>query len=139
MIEALRHSFGELKLPSSQTLLTRNVPLVKGTICLSLGKPVCSPLYLKAVFNLTSFIVYLFSSLSSSFFHRVKEPKRPAHGLSKSLSPRLGNSANIPRLSLSCRLCLPFQSREQKNSLHALPASYGTHAQTLLFLFLNWN
>ena len=30
MIEALRHSFGELKLPSSQTLLTRNVPLRQG-------------------------------------------------------------------------------------------------------------
>ena len=30
MIEALRHSFGELKLPSSQTLLTRNVPLRHG-------------------------------------------------------------------------------------------------------------
>ena len=45
----------------------------------------------------------------------------------------------IPRLSLSCRLCLPFQYREQKNSLHALPSSYGTYAQTLLFLFLNWN
>ena len=53
-------------------------------------------LYCYAAFNLTSFIVYLFCSLSSSFFHRVnhrsppvgakgKEPKRPAHGLSKSL------------------------------------------------------
>ena len=44
-----------------------------------------SLLYLTAVFNLIAFIVYLFCSLSSSFFHRVKEPKRPAHGLSKSL------------------------------------------------------
>ena len=47
--------------------------------------PICLPLYLKAVLNLTTFIEYLFCSLSSSFFHRVKEPKRPAHGLSKSL------------------------------------------------------
>ena len=80
------------------------------------------------------FVVFLYV-----LFNRKKNQKLPAHGLSKSLTPLLGNSTNIPRLSLSCRLCLPFQSREQKNSLHALPASYGTHAQTLLFLFLNWN
>ena len=49
------------------------------------GRPACLPLYLKAVPNLYAFIVYSFCSLSSSFFHRVKEPKRPAHGLSKSL------------------------------------------------------
>jgi hypothetical protein len=42
-------------------------------------------LYLTAVFNLIAFVVYSFCSLSSLFFHRVKEPKRPAHGLSKSL------------------------------------------------------
>ena len=80
------------------------------------------------------FVVFLYV-----LFGRKKNEKRPAHGFRKSFTPRLGNSTNIPRLSLSCRLCLPFQSREQKNSLHALPASYGTHAQTLLFLFLNWN
>ena len=80
------------------------------------------------------FVVFL-----SQLFDRKKLQKLPAHGFRKSLTPRLGNSANIPRPSLPCRLCLPFQSREQKNSLHALPASYGTHAQTLLFLFLNWN
>jgi hypothetical protein len=45
----------------------------------------CLFLYCSVVFNLISLIVYLFCSLSSSFFHRVKEPKRPAHGLSKSL------------------------------------------------------
>ena len=72
-------------------------------------------------------------------FSRKKNQKLPAHGFRKSLTPRLGNSTNIPRLSLVWRLCLPFQSREQKNSLHALPSSYGTHAQTLLFLFLYWN
>ena len=55
-----------------------------------------SLLFCSAVFNLVSFVVYSFCSLSSSFFHRVnhrsppvgakgKEPKRPAHGLSKSL------------------------------------------------------
>ena len=44
-----------------------------------------SLLYSSAVLNLYAFIVYSFCSLSSSFFHRVKEPKRPAHGLSKSL------------------------------------------------------
>ena len=80
------------------------------------------------------FVVFLYV-----LFNRKKHQKLPAHGFRKSLTPRLGNSANIPRLSLVCRLCLPFQSREQKNSLHALPASYGTHAQTLLFLFLYWN
>ena len=80
-----------------------------------------------------------FQVFLSQLFDRKKLQKLPAHGLSKSLTPRLENSANIPRSSLSCRLCLPFQSREQKNSLHALPASYGTHAQTLLFLFLYWN
>ena len=104
-----------------------------------LDRPMYLHLYCSVVFKLASFVVYSFCSLSSSFFHRVKEPKRPAHGLSKSLTPRLGNTANMPRSSLSCRLCLPFQSREQKNSLHALPASYGTYAQTLLFLFLYWN
>ena len=80
------------------------------------------------------FVVFL-----SQLFDRKKLQKLPAHGFRKSLTPLLGNSANIPRSSLSWHLCLPFQSREQKNSLHALPSSYGTHAQTLLFLFLYWN
>ena len=88
-------------------------------------------------FMLLSFIY--FQVFPSQLFDRKKLQKLPAHGLSKSLTPRLGNSANIPRLSLVCRLCLSFQSREQKNSLYALPSSYGTHAQTLLFLFLYWN
>ena len=62
----------------------------------SVGVGSARPLYFKEVFNLITFVVYLFCSLSSSFFHRVnhrsppvgakgKEPKRPAHGLSKSL------------------------------------------------------
>ena len=76
-VEALRHSFGELKLPSSQTLLTRNVPLAKGTICLSLGKPVCSPLYSTAVFNLYVFVVYFIYSLSLCSFWAQKERKTP--------------------------------------------------------------
>ena len=50
-----------------------------------LVRPMYLRLYCSVVFNLTSFVVYSFCSLSSSFFHRVKEPKRPAHGLSKSL------------------------------------------------------
>ena len=45
---------------------------------------------------------------------------------------------SLIRLLLIVRV-LTFQSREQKNSLHALPASYGAHAQTLLFFFLYWN
>ena len=45
----------------------------------------CLPLYFPAVFSLSAFVVYSFASLSFLFFHRVKEPKRPAHGLSKSL------------------------------------------------------
>ena len=38
MIEALRHSFGELKLPSSQTLLTRNVPIGHGDSLFIIGQ-----------------------------------------------------------------------------------------------------
>ena len=39
---------------------------------------------------------------------------------------------SLIRLLLIARV-LTFQSREQKNSLHALPTSHGAHAQTLLF------
>ena len=49
------------------------------------------------------FVVFLYV-----LFGRKKNEKRPAHGLSKSFTPLLGNSANIPRSSLPRRLCLPF-------------------------------
>ena len=81
------------------------------------------------------FVVFLYV-----LFGRKKNEKRPAHGLSKSFKALARElPCNITHPPFPRRLCLPFQSREQKNSLHALPASYGTHAQTLLFLFLNWN
>ena len=89
-------------------------------------------------FMFLSFIY--FQVFLSQLFDRKKLQKLPAHGLSKSLKALARElPCNITHPPFSCRLCLPFQSREQKNSLHALPSSYGTHAQTLLFLFLNWN
>jgi hypothetical protein len=42
------------------------------------------------------FVVFLYV-----LFSRKKNQKLPAHGLSKSLTPLLGNSANMPRSSLS--------------------------------------
>ena len=42
-----------------------------------MGKPVCLPLYLKAVLNLISFVVYLFCSLSLCSFWAQKERKTP--------------------------------------------------------------
>ena len=81
------------------------------------------------------FVVFLYV-----LFSRKKNQKLPAHGLSKSLKALARElPCNITHPPFPRRLCLPFQSREQKNSLHALPSSYGTHAQTLLFLFLYWN
>ena len=81
------------------------------------------------------FVVFL-----SQLFDRKKLQKLPALGLSKSLKALARElPCNITHPPFSRRLCLPFQSREQKNSLHVLPASYGTYAQTLLFLFLYWN
>ena len=107
--------------------------------CINVGAGSASPNIVPQFLTLFLLSYIYFAVFLSQLFDRKKLQKLPAHGLSKSLTPLLGNSTNIPRSSLPCHLCLPFQSREQKNSLHALPASYGTHAQTLLFLFLYWN
>ena len=98
------------------------------------------PLYSTAVITLNTFIVYSFASLSLLTFCRTKSYKKARHKLSKSFKALARELlCNITYPPFTYRSCLPFQSREQKNSLHALPTSHGAHAQTLLFFFLYWN
>ena len=99
-------------------------------------KPCIVPQFLTLLLLLFIYFVVFLSQL----FDRKKLQKLPARGLSKSLKALVRElPCNITHPPFSCRLCLPFQSREQKNSLHALPSSYGTYAQTLLFFVLYWN
>ena len=97
------------------------------------------PLYSTAVLNLNALDLYSFASLSLLTFCRTKSYKKARHKVSKPLLFFARVTWVSTRSNVVCRLCLSFQSREQKNSLHALPTSHGAHAQTLLFLFLYWN
>ena len=92
------------------------------------------PLYSTAVFTLNTLNLCSSSSLSLLTFCRAKSYKNARHKLSKSFKALARELlCNITHPPFTCRSCLPFQSREQKNSLHALPTSHGAHAQTLLF------
>ena len=89
-------------------------------------------------FTLLSFIP--FASLSILTFCRAKSYKNARHKFRKSFKALARElPCNITHPPFTYRSCLSFQSREQKNSLHAFAASYGAHAQTLLFFFLYWN
>ena len=60
-------------------------------------KPCALPQFLTLLLlSYILFVVFLYV-----LFTAKKHQKLPAHGLSKSLTPLLGNSANIPRSSLS--------------------------------------
>ena len=93
-----------------------------------------------AVFTLKALDLCSFSSLSLLTFCRTKSYKNARHKFRKSFKALARELlCNITHPPFTYRSCLSFQSREQKNSLHALPTSHGAHAQTLLFLFLYWN
>ena len=107
---------------------------LKDLECVSLS------VYYSVALNLYTVIVYSFCSLSLLTFCRAKSYKNARHTEKQPFAPSVRElRCNITHPPFTYRLCLSFQSREQKNSLHALPTSHGAHAQTLLFFFLYWN
>ena len=114
--------------------------VLRSTILFYRRGGVCPPLYSTAVFTLNTLDLCSFSSLYISTFCSQKVAK--TSGTSWASRSRLllvsYYVTSLIRFLLVARV-LTFQSREQKNSLHALPISYGAHAQTLLFFFLYWN